>query len=126
MVLKKSDLYRSLWKSCDELRGGMDASQYKDYILTLLFVKYVSGKQISDRDSLIDVPEGGSFDDMVALKGDKEISPYPSNIARERYEPLRSQARSLLSHQTRNQVATSSRRPAATSCSKSGPSSDDQ
>jgi type I restriction enzyme M protein len=51
----------------------MDASQYKDYILTLLFVKYVSDKQKSDRDSLIDVPVGGSFDDMVALKGDKEI-----------------------------------------------------
>jgi type I restriction enzyme M protein len=51
----------------------MDASQYKDYILTLLFVKYVSDKQKSDPDSLIEVPEGGSFDDMVALKGDKEI-----------------------------------------------------
>lgn len=73
MALKKSDLYGSLWKSCDELRGGMDASQYKDYILTLLFVKYVSDKAKSDRDSLIDVPTGGSFDDMVALKGDKEI-----------------------------------------------------
>lgn len=44
MTLRKSDLYSSLWKSCDELRGGMDASQYKDYILTLLFVKYVSDK----------------------------------------------------------------------------------
>ncbi len=44
MALKKSDLYSSLWKSCDELRGGMDASQYKDYVLTLLFVKYVSDK----------------------------------------------------------------------------------
>ena len=42
MALKKSDLYRSLWASCDQLRGGMDASQYKDYILTLLFLKYVS------------------------------------------------------------------------------------
>ncbi len=73
MVLKKSDLYSSLWRSCDELRGGMDASQYKDYILTLLFVKYVSDKQKSDSNSLIDVPPGGSFDDMVALKGDKEI-----------------------------------------------------
>jgi type I restriction enzyme M protein len=73
VALKKSDLYRSLWASCDELRGGMDASQYKDYILTLLFVKYVSDKQKSDPDSLIDVPKGGSFDDMVALKGDKEI-----------------------------------------------------
>ncbi len=73
MALKKSDLYRSLWQSCDELRGGMDASQYKDYILTLLFVKYVTDKAESDPNSLIDVPVGGSFDDMVALKGDKEI-----------------------------------------------------
>ncbi|WET78670.1 type I restriction-modification system subunit M [Amycolatopsis sp. QT-25] len=73
MALKKSDLYSSLWRSCDELRGGMDAGQYKDYILTLLFVKYVTDKAKSDRTSLIDVPDGGSFDDMVALKGDKEI-----------------------------------------------------
>jgi type I restriction enzyme M protein len=69
MAIKKSQLYRSLWESCDELRGGMDASQYKDYILTLLFMKYVSDKE----DGIIEVPEGGSFDDIVALKGDKEI-----------------------------------------------------
>lgn len=73
MALKKSDLYSSLWKSCDELRGGMDASQYKDYILTLLFVKYVSDKAKTNRDSLIDVPDDGSFDDMLGAKGDKEI-----------------------------------------------------
>ncbi|WP_349627377.1 type I restriction-modification system subunit M [Arthrobacter sp. C9C5] len=73
MALKKSDLYSSLWKSCDELRGGMDASQYKDYILTMLFVKYVSDKAKTDPNSLIQVPLGGSFDDMIALKGDKEI-----------------------------------------------------
>ncbi|MBK7622913.1 MAG: type I restriction-modification system subunit M [Kineosporiaceae bacterium] len=73
MVLKKSDLYGSLWKSCDELRGGMDASQYKDYILTLLFVKYVSDKAKTDPNSLIDVPVGGSFDNMLAAKGNKDI-----------------------------------------------------
>jgi type I restriction enzyme M protein len=73
VALRKSDLYRSLWASCDELRGGMDASQYKDYILTLLFVKYVTDKAKTDPSSLIDVPAGGSFDDMVDLKGDKEI-----------------------------------------------------
>src|ERR687896_2285081 len=73
MALRKSELYSSLWQSCDELRGGMDASQYKDYILTLLFVKYVTDKAKADPDSLIDVPVGGSFDDIVALKGDKEI-----------------------------------------------------
>lgn len=73
MALKKSDLYSSLWRSCDELRGGMDASQYKDYILTLLFVKYVSDKAKARRENLIEVPPGGSFDDILALRGDKEI-----------------------------------------------------
>ena len=73
MALKKSQLYSSLWQSCDELRGGMDASQYKDYVLTLLFMKYVSDKHGSDPDALIEVPDGGGFDDMAKLKGDKEI-----------------------------------------------------
>ncbi len=79
MALKKSELYSSLWKSCDELRGGMDASQYKDYVLVLLFVKYVTDKYSGDPAALIDVPlpeggkPGGSFADMVAAKGDKEI-----------------------------------------------------
>ncbi len=73
MAIKKSALYSSLWKSCDELRGGMDASQYKDYVLTLLFIKYVSDKYANKSNSLIEVPKGGSFKDMVNLKGDKEI-----------------------------------------------------
>src|SRR2546429_5948447 len=73
MALKKSELYSSLWQSCDELRGGMDASQYKDYVLVLLFVKYVSDKYAGKKDGLLEVPAGGSFADMVALKGDKEI-----------------------------------------------------
>src|SRR6266853_4447285 len=73
MALKKSQLYSSLWQSCDELRGGMDATQYKDYVLALLFVKYVSDKAASHTNYLLDVPKGGRFADMVALKGDKEI-----------------------------------------------------
>ena len=73
MPIKKSQLYSSLWKSCDELRGGMDASQYKDYVLVLLFVKYVSDKYAGELYSPIVVPEGGGFDDMVALKGKPDI-----------------------------------------------------
>ncbi len=73
MAIKKSQLYSSLWRSCDELRGGMDASQYKDYVLTLLFMKYVSDKYAGKPDALLDVPDGGGFADMVKLKGDKEI-----------------------------------------------------
>ena len=73
MALKKSELYSRLWQSCDELRGGMDASQYKDYVLVLLFVKYVSDKYAGQKGGILVVPPGGSFADMVALKGDKEI-----------------------------------------------------
>ncbi len=47
MPIKKSELYSSIWASCDALRGGMDASQYKDYVLVLLFMKYVSDKAAS-------------------------------------------------------------------------------
>jgi type I restriction enzyme M protein len=73
MPIKKSELYSALWESCDQLRGGMDASQYKDYVLVLLFVKYVSDKYAGQKHALLDVPRGGSFADMVALKGHKDI-----------------------------------------------------
>ncbi|ELA7326698.1 type I restriction-modification system subunit M [Vibrio alginolyticus] len=73
MAIKKTELYSSLWASCDELRGGMDASQYKDYVLTMLFMKYVSDKYKGDPYGMIVVPEGASFDDLVAIKNDKEI-----------------------------------------------------
>lgn len=73
MAIKKTELYSSLWASCDELRGGMDASQYKDYVLTMLFMKYVSDKYKGDPYGMIVVPDGASYDDMVAAKGDKEI-----------------------------------------------------
>jgi type I restriction enzyme M protein len=73
MAIKKSELYSSLWASCDELRGGMDASQYKDYVLTMLFVKYVSDKYAGNPNSLIEIPTGSSFDDMVKLKNQTDI-----------------------------------------------------
>ncbi|KUJ77742.1 type I restriction-modification system subunit M [Ruegeria profundi] len=73
MAVKKTDLYASLWASCDELRGGMDASQYKNYILTLLFMKYVSDKYANQKYGAIVVPEGGSFGDMVAADGKTDI-----------------------------------------------------
>ncbi len=73
MALKKSELYSSLWSSCDELRGGMDASQYKDYVLVLLFIKYVSDKYAGVPYAPIEIPEGASFKGMVALKGKPDI-----------------------------------------------------
>jgi len=73
MALRKSEHYSSLWSSCDELRGGMDASQYKDYVLVLLFIKYVSDKYAGVAYAPITIPSGSSFKDMVALKGKSDI-----------------------------------------------------
>ena len=73
MAIKKSELYSSLWASCDLLRGGMDASQYKDYVLVLLFIKYVSDKYAGQKYAPITIPEGASFKDMVALKEQDDI-----------------------------------------------------
>jgi type I restriction enzyme M protein len=75
MAIKKSDLYSSLWASCDELRGGMDASQYKDYVLFMLFIKYVSDKYGHSEDLAppVKIPKGASFQDMVALQNDSDI-----------------------------------------------------
>ncbi|MBR8655303.1 SAM-dependent DNA methyltransferase [Achromobacter sp. Marseille-Q0513] len=73
MALKKSELYSSLWHSCDALRGGMDASQYKDYVLVLLFIKYVSDKYAGKPYQPLSIPPGASFADMVALKSKSDI-----------------------------------------------------
>jgi type I restriction enzyme M protein len=73
MAIKESELYSFLWSSCDELRGGMDASQYKDYVLVLLFIKYVSDKYAGVPYAPITIPKGSSFKDMVALKGKGDI-----------------------------------------------------
>ena len=73
MARKKSEIYGALWSACDKLRGGMDASQYKDYVLTMLFIKYISDKAKIDSNFLIEIPQGSSFDDMVKLKGSKTI-----------------------------------------------------
>ena len=75
MAIKKSDLYSSLWASCDELRGGMDASQYKDYVLFMLFIKYITDKYGDSNDFTpsVVIPQGASFKDMIALKGKSGI-----------------------------------------------------
>lgn len=73
MAIKKSELYSSLWASCDELRGSMDASQYKDYVLVLLFVKYISDRYANQPYAPIKIPSGSTFQDMVALKGNPNI-----------------------------------------------------
>jgi len=75
MVIRKSDLYSSLWASCDELQGGMDASQYKDYVIFLLLIKYSTdeyghGNEVAPP---VAIPAGASFQDMLDLRGKSDI-----------------------------------------------------
>lgn len=75
MAIKKSEIYSSLWESCNELRGGMDASQYKDYVLFMLFIKYISDKYANSDDFAppVTIPPGASFKDMLDLRGETDI-----------------------------------------------------
>lgn len=82
MPIKRTALYSTLWESADQLRGGMDASQYKDYVLVLLFMKYVSDKYSGNPNAVLQVPEGGSFADMVKLKNKKNIGDKINQIIR--------------------------------------------
>jgi type I restriction enzyme M protein len=73
MALKKSDLYASLWSACDEIGRGIEPSLYKNYVLMVLFLKYISDKYVGDKYAPITVPVGSSFADLVALKGSPNI-----------------------------------------------------
>jgi type I restriction enzyme M protein len=85
MALKKSELYSSLWTSCDELRGGMDASQYKDYVLVMLFIKYISDRYAGKKYAPVTVPPGASFADMRTFKGKDSIG---DDINKKIIEPI--------------------------------------
>lgn len=68
MALKKSELYRRIWTLCDNLRGGLDASQYKDYVLVLLFIKYIQ-RQIRPRPLRPITVPAGYVDSKVHTNG---------------------------------------------------------
>lgn len=73
MAVKKTELYSLLWEAANKLRGGVEPARYKDYVLTLLFFKYVSDRYKGQRYGDFTVEEGASFDDLIAAKGKKDI-----------------------------------------------------
>jgi type I restriction-modification system DNA methylase subunit len=84
--IKKSDLYSSLWASCDELRGGMDANQYKDYVLFMLFIKYITDKygNSSDFASPVTIPESSTkrFNEIEFLNTTGYTAPKQGSTSR--------------------------------------------
>ena len=73
MPVKKSELYSVLWEACNTLRGGVEPARYKDYVLVLLFFKYVSDKYDDEPFAEFQVPEGASFKNLIAAKGKNDV-----------------------------------------------------
>lgn len=73
MAVKKSEIYSLLWEACNKLRGGVEPARYKDYVLILLFFKYVSDRYKGQPFADFSVPDGATFEDLVAAKGKTDI-----------------------------------------------------
>ena len=73
MAVKKSELYSMLWEACNKLRGGVEPSRYKDYVLVLLFFKYVSDRYKGQPFAEFTISKGASFEDLIAAKGKSDV-----------------------------------------------------
>lgn len=71
--MKKSELYSLLWEACNKLRGGVEPARYKDYVLVLLFFKYVSDRYKGQPFAEFTVSKGASFDDLILAKGKSDV-----------------------------------------------------
>ncbi len=73
MAVKKSELYSLLWEAANKLRGGVEPSRYKDYVLLLLFFKYVSDRYQDQKYGEFEIAEGASFEDLILAKGKSDV-----------------------------------------------------
>ena len=73
MAVKKTELYSMLWEACNKLRGGVEPARYKDYVLVLLFFKYVSDRYKGQPFAEFTISQGASFEDLIAAKGKSDV-----------------------------------------------------
>lgn len=83
MAVKKSELYSMLWEACNKLRGGVEPARYKDYVLVLLFHKYVSDRYKGDPLSVYNITDATSFDALKEAKGKPDIGERVDKIIRQ-------------------------------------------
>lgn len=82
MAVKKSELYSMLWEACNKLRGGVEPARYKDYVLILLFHKYVSDRYKGDPFSFYNITDETSFDALQEAKGKSDIGERVDGVLR--------------------------------------------
>lgn len=61
-----------LWEACNKLRGGVEPARYKDYVLVLLFHKYVS-RYKGQPFAMYNITKETSFDALTRTKGKPDI-----------------------------------------------------
>ena len=72
----RNDIERVLWKACDSFRGKIDSSRYKDYILSMLFVKYLSDVTTEKRAQYMEQYDGDArrvLGDFLGYAGNRKI-----------------------------------------------------
>ena len=79
-IIKKQDISRIVWKACDTFRGIIDPSQYKDYILTMLFLKYVSDVNKEKRQEYLHKYNGDETRTERAMSMERFVLPKNSHF----------------------------------------------
>src|SRR5687767_4132249 len=78
--ISKNEINQTVWKACDTFRGIIDPSQYKDYILTMLFLKYVSDLYKEKRNEYLEKYNGDEDRTDRAMKMDRFNVPKQSSF----------------------------------------------
>lgn len=65
-MITSEEIKRRLWNGANELRGSMDASRYKDYMLGLMFYKFLSDKTLESIKKM-NAYEGGSEEELLKI-----------------------------------------------------------
>jgi type I restriction enzyme M protein len=88
--VNSSEINNALWSACDTFRGTVDASIYKDYVLTMLFLKYISDVWQDHYEAY--EKEHGDHPELIEelLKNERFVLPKSANfyaLYEARYEP---------------------------------------
>jgi type I restriction enzyme M protein len=80
-IIKQQDINRIVWNACDTFRGVIDPSQYKDYILTMLFLKYVSDVNQEKRREYLEKYDGDEARAERAMRMERFVVPTNSQFS---------------------------------------------
>lgn len=78
--ITQKDINDAVWKACDTFRGSIDPSVYKDYVLTMLFIKYLSDVHDDKMESYLAKYNGDTERAKRAMQHERFIVPEHSHF----------------------------------------------